>query len=379
MSVRLSSLSSPLPPTLLQHLRDINVRTAADLILTPPEALLRLLPHGSMTLGEVLDCVESVTHQVTGEAVLGDALYEAALSHEAEGEDVKSGVDGLDALLGGSFGGTSGGRALALHLIFRHLCDHARAVAVWMDTTGDLSADRIKHTLLAYAGPATSTVLERLHISLAFDLPSAYDVLESIRSVFMSPAPSDTTPRILVIDTITPLLGPHLSAVSSQGHAAMVTFMRTLRILAQTHLLCILVINSSTIVKSSNLASILTTATRKPALGPSFTFLTDATLWLARPPASELGDTSHDAANQGEIDEKSASDLRVAEVLRSRISVRIEFPLFVSCSGTSILMHPIRAAIENVVCIPNSRRNHRTCLIISRFDDHSHGHVLFGV
>ena len=72
-----------------------------------------------------------------------------------------------------------------------------------MDTTGDLSADRIKHTLPAYAGlvsslmqlivsitltlipKATSTVLERLHISLAFDLPSAYDVLESIRSVFM--------------------------------------------------------------------------------------------------------------------------------------------------------------------------------------------------
>lgn len=209
-------------------------------------------------------------------------------------------------------------------MIFRHLCDHARAVAVWMDTTGDLSADRIKHTLPAYAGLATSTVLERLHISLAFDLPSAYDVLESIRSVFMSPEPSDSTPRILVIDTITSLLGPHLSAVSSQGHAAMIAFMRTLRTLAQTHLLCILVINSSTIVKSSNPASMLTTVTRKPALGPSFTFLTDATLWLARPPASEPGDTSiisHDTANQGETSEKSAGDLRVAEVLRSRISL----------------------------------------------------------
>ena len=114
MSVRLSSLSSPLPPTLLQHLRDINVRTAADLILTPPEELLRLLPRGSTTLGEVLDCVESVTHQVAGEAVVGDALYEAAQFHEAESEDVMSGVDGLDALLGGSFGGTSGGRVIEI-------------------------------------------------------------------------------------------------------------------------------------------------------------------------------------------------------------------------------------------------------------------------
>ena len=115
----------------------------------------------------------------------------------------------------------------------------------------------------------------------------------------------------------------------------------------------------------------LTTATRKPALGPSFTFLTDATLWLAHPPASEPGDTStisHDAANQGEVDEKSASDLRVAEVLRSRISVRVVFSFFVSCFGISVLMHSIRAAIEDVVRIPNSRWDRQACLIIFRFD-----------
>ena len=126
----------------------------------------------------------------------------------------------------------------------------------------------------------------------------------------------------------------------------------------------------------------LTTVTRKPALGPSFTFLTDATLWLARPPASEPGDTSiisHDTANQGETSEKSAGDLRVAEVLRSRISVRAVFPFFVSCFGISVLMHSIRAAIEDVVRIPNSRWDRQACLIISRFDDLSHGHVLFGV
>ena len=142
------------------------------------------------------------------------------------------------------------------------------------------------------------------------------------------------------------------------------------------------VINSSTALKSSNPSSLFATTNRKPALGPSFTFLTDATLWLTRPPAPEPGDpsiTSHDAANQGEIDEKSAGDLRVAGVLRSRISVRLVFPLFVYHSKTSILMHSIRAAIENIVCIPNSRWDHQACLIISRFDDLSHGHVLFGV
>lgn len=46
------------------------------------------------------------------------------------------------------------------------------------------------------------------------------------------------------------------------------------------------------------------TAAGHPALGASFTFLTDATVWLTRPPGQDR-------------------ELRAAQVLRSRVSVRV--------------------------------------------------------
>lgn len=51
------------------------------------------------------------------------------------------------------------------------------------------------------------------------------------------------SPRItcIVVDTITPVLGPLLSAVSAQGHAIMDGLMREFRALAQKHSLSVLV------------------------------------------------------------------------------------------------------------------------------------------
>jgi|SRR5882762_4070415 len=105
----------------------------------------------------------------------------------------------------------------------------------------------------------TSTALQRLQVSLVFDIEGAHDVLESFSSsltvslLFLClllfadqyhlqvESSSETRIRILVIDPITPLLGPMLSAVSSQGHAIMTTFMRQLRALAQAFELSIFV------------------------------------------------------------------------------------------------------------------------------------------
>ncbi|THH14118.1 hypothetical protein EW146_g6183 [Bondarzewia mesenterica] len=331
MSIRLSNLSPALPPALLQNLSAINIKTAADLVFIPPDALLHSLPRGSTTLGELESCIDNVTGQVAAEGMSGDELLASEVASDLT--EVKSGVSELDELIGGSFSGTHGGNvieisgksgtgktALALHTVLSHLSQHGRDAAIWMDTTGDLSAQRLTHAMSSQAGPCTDTALERLHISLAFEIEAAYDILDNIRSVLTSTSSSDARPRILVIDTITPLLGPNLSATSSQGHAAMTTFMRSLRTLARTHALFILVLNSST-VSNTNSASAFAWTTHKPALGPSFTFLTDATLWLARPPPSALNPTSSAADDHDGDSDRDQQELRIAEVLRSRISV----------------------------------------------------------
>jgi len=72
------------------------------------------------------------------------------------------------------------------------------------------------------------------------------------------------------------------------GHAEMTIFMRLLRAAAQKHGLCILVLNDAT-------------AAGRPALGVYFASMSDATLWLAQVPGQD-------------------PELRIAEVLRSRIS-----------------------------------------------------------
>ncbi|TFY83535.1 hypothetical protein EWM64_g486 [Hericium alpestre] len=285
----------------------------------------------------------------------GEEAYEAEMESERQtgGEEVRSGVKELDNLLSGSFGGACGGRvvelsgesghgtgktALALHIVLSHLSTYELASSIWIDTTGDLSAERITRTYSSQKGPAVHSALERFHISLAFDIDVAYQVLDGIHAALSTVTADQPRPRIVVIDTITPFLGPQLSAVTSQGHATMVTFMRSLRSLAQAHSLSIIVINTSSSANPYNPASVFSTTARKPALGPSFTFLTDATLWMAHPPALTPASTASDAASTAPEAATGPSDpgslipseslawdneLRVVEVFRSRVSVSV--------------------------------------------------------
>ncbi|KAL4267073.1 hypothetical protein AB1N83_000677 [Pleurotus pulmonarius] len=76
----------------------------------------------------------------------------------------------------------------------------------------------------------------------------------------------------------------------------MVGFMRHLRALAQSSNASVLVINDSTSNGNNQLnPNAVFPTTRKPALGPSFPFLTDATLWITRRDSTMTGCISHTA------------------------------------------------------------------------------------
>ena len=96
-----------------------------------------------------------------------------------------------------------------------------------------------------------SLVLERLQISLAFDIDTAQalvdDLIQNINvraiacpSAFLTSS-FQAHRRILVIDAVTPLLGPLLGPASAQGHAIMTDFMRQLQFLAKSTNITILV------------------------------------------------------------------------------------------------------------------------------------------
>lgn len=83
----------------------------------------------------------------------------------------------------------------------------------------------------------------------------------------------------------------------------MTSFMQQLRVLARAHGLSVLVLNGTSAAAPRNPQSVFASTARKPALGPTFAFQTDATLWLARAPR-ELGAV--------------APNTHVAELLRAR-------------------------------------------------------------
>jgi len=173
----------------------------------------------------------------------------------------------------------SGKTSLLLQLVLHHLVYHLQSSVLWIDTTGDFSAVRAAEILELYDVPGASLALERLQVSVAFEVDAVHEVLEELRLSLSNPR---FRTRAIVVDSVTPLFGPLLSPVSSQGHAIMTGFMRQLRAFAQFFSMTVFVANASAAFTPFVPGSVSNNPNiRKPALGPSFTFLTDATLWLA--------------------------------------------------------------------------------------------------
>ncbi|KAH9838306.1 P-loop containing nucleoside triphosphate hydrolase protein [Rhodofomes roseus] len=315
--MRLQAISPSPPRALLDALAQLGIRTDTDLLFSAdPIDIFRKLPSSTLSLHDFHSFVAQVSQQASAPAVCGDVLFEQEKRKEENDlySDLTTGVRELDGLLGGlapprvievSGDRGSGKSSLALQVVLRHLSSDHNVGALWIDTTGDFSADSIPRLLESYEGhspEAVSTTLERLQVALAFDIETAHDVLEMLRTTLSTHPDAPPVTRCVVIDTVTSLLGSLLSAVSSQGHAIMTTFMRQLQTLAESFSLTILVINTSTKCTPRNPDSVFATTDRKPALGPSFTFLTDTTLWLARRETAEDGGATH-----------------VAEVFRSRL------------------------------------------------------------
>ncbi|KII84438.1 hypothetical protein PLICRDRAFT_147192 [Plicaturopsis crispa FD-325 SS-3] len=310
--MRLQTLVPHISAELIDALEQCGIRTDAELLFPGNIAdIYSRLPHGSTTLSELHNSFAIVAEKAAAPAFRADELLRIGA---VDAYDLSSGVHELDQLLGG-FGDNrlieisgdkaSGKTALALQIVLRHLSENSDYVAHWIDTTGEFSPQRAVTVLQSLGGNvAESTALERLQVSLAFDIEAAHDVLENLGATLGSPP----TVRCIVLDSVTPLLGPALNNVSSQGHATMTTFMRQLRAVAQRFKLTILVINSTAGCAPSNPHSAFSTTTRKPALGPSFTFLTDATLWLAKYPRTP---------NPDEMDTGEAPT-HIAEVFRSK-------------------------------------------------------------
>lgn len=315
--MRLHSFIPTIPSHLVSALEDCGIKTDTDLLFFDGSNIdiLAKLPPGIVSLREFEEYTSLVAEHASAPATRGDQELETVLLRQDENAaDVSCGVQELDALVGGFGGGRvfeisgekgSGKTALALQISLRMLTAHANTSVLWMDTCGGFSAERTLRLANELNAEAASTVLERLQVSLVLNIETAQDLIADLHSLMdAGTEPGTPRPRCIVIDSVTPLLAPLLTAFSAQGHATMTSFMRELRNLARTYYLTFLVINDTSSCLPHNPDSVFAFTTRKPALGPSFTFLTDCTLWLSKTKNTQ--------------EAREGTSMHVAEVFRSR-------------------------------------------------------------
>ncbi|KAG8829409.1 thioredoxin-disulfide reductase [Serendipita sp. 399] len=326
--MRLRSLLQTLPSCppdaqlegLLNELSSLQVTLAEDLILRgASEELYELFSPGLITKRDWTRLYDEIATFVMSVGINGRSRLQ-----EEEEQMQSSGLEGGNARIStridqvdrnivfpnwgiveiaGPSG--SGKTALMLHLALKHLMEHRQASAVWIDTLGSFSPEHakgVKDELLQRL--RTSSQIEeddplaKLEIIPCAELASAYDILERITAYGDVDSSSTACAHIVAIDPITPLIGPSLSATSSKGHALMVTFMRHLSAVAETHNVLFLVANTATRVRhvpsytpnEQIFSSTTTPVSRstdanpgyvsKPSLGPSFTYLTDMSLFI---------------------------------------------------------------------------------------------------
>ncbi|KAG2157975.1 P-loop containing nucleoside triphosphate hydrolase protein [Suillus bovinus] len=311
--MRLASVIPLIPAELVTALdQSCGIRTDTDLLFFGSSLdIIKKLPLGTVTLSDLEKFTESIAEQASVPGHRGDEILAATGRISEKHPRVSCGVKELDELVGG-FGDSrvfeisgakgSGKTALALQIVIQRLLSDADSYALWIDSSGDFSAE--KTTQLMRYFDVSDKVLERLQVSVGFNIEGVNDVLEALRISLSNSKSVEPTVQWIVLDSITPLLLPSLSAVSSQGHAMMITFMRRLRELSRTFGISIMVINGTSAAVPFNQSSAFASTIRKPALGPSFTFMTDCTIWLSK--------------TKDIPDPEGPFSVHVAEVFRSR-------------------------------------------------------------
>ncbi|THV07965.1 hypothetical protein K435DRAFT_959425 [Dendrothele bispora CBS 962.96] len=366
----------PLSVSLVEALARLAIHTSADLLLSDASNTLRSsqtplqsralniykrLPAGTISLRDLELCLLSVLKKIATPGIAASDLQSRPRTYLSSFPALNRLIDhdnsrGFPSQNVYEISGDheAGKSTLILNIVLRYLLSQPSDI-LWIDTTGDFAVDRsleILQNLMEepqYSYPPTidldsdmdpfapsppslesikEDALTRLHVSVAFDIQTTYEILDSLGLSTNSSA-TFVPIQCLVIDALTPLLSPHLSAVSAQGHSLVTTFMHQLKILAVKFDLVVFVINNATLLPPtqnqvnsdpntvaltssfSHSRSIFPFVNKKPALGPSFPYMTDATLWIAE--WQDVSEAGGDIPGDG-------TTLHMIEIFRSRMS-----------------------------------------------------------
>ncbi|KIY68825.1 hypothetical protein CYLTODRAFT_453179 [Cylindrobasidium torrendii FP15055 ss-10] len=235
--MRLLSLKTIVPQNVALALAALGVHTENDLLFQ--ESALELwqrLPKDTVSLKELQAIISKTAEFFSAQATSFAELPPPPVR-------LRSGIPVLDSVTS-SFDGlvvefagddNSGNATLALNLVLRLLDANEDYGVLWIDTSGGFPAETVVH--LVDSMLLSPSLPDRLSVAPALDLDAVYPILWSLLGQ------SESTPKVIVIDTIASLLGPYMSGASAQGQAIMAGFMRQLRETAIKLGLKVLVLN----------------------------------------------------------------------------------------------------------------------------------------
>ncbi|KAG8213242.1 hypothetical protein J3R82DRAFT_11710, partial [Butyriboletus roseoflavus] len=191
--MRLHSLIPTIPSDFVNVLEACGIRTDTDILFSgTPIDILQRLPPGVVSLADLKTYIGLVAESTSARGIRGDELYTEELQRRRDHDtDITCGVAELDTLVSGFGNGRvfeisgdrgSGKTSLVLQIALRLLTTCRDVSVLWMDTTGGFSAERTSEIAQQLDGEGSSTVLERLQVSLVLNIETAHALLEDIES-----------------------------------------------------------------------------------------------------------------------------------------------------------------------------------------------------
>lgn len=236
---------------LLNALINLRLALPQDVVLRySAEQLFHLLPVDCISRKQWNSLYEEITTFLVADVSKGDELYQQELLPRACQSSVCTlGLPSIDSAIDlpqdgvvelAGFAG-SGKTVFLNHMVVKYLLDNEDRSVMWIDTLGSFSPELASQVVEQLKAKKENDALLRLQVASCPDLASVYDILEGVETQSKDQQIVGPKLRMIVIDPITPLLGPSLSAVSSKGHAMMVTFMRYLMSLAKQYRILVFV------------------------------------------------------------------------------------------------------------------------------------------
>ncbi|PVF99532.1 P-loop containing nucleoside triphosphate hydrolase protein [Serendipita vermifera] len=281
---------------LIEALSILGIVNAQDFLLHYLTSdLFQRLPEGVVEKILLKKLYEYISSVLMSDATRGDVQYARERSLATKlGDPPNTGITQVDLKVRlphcgivevAGLSGT-GKTFLVMNIIIKYLLQYESALAMWFDPLGNFSPERgsgIAHRLVETFPEGYADPLTRLQVSAATDLAATYDVLEKMEAQLKETGYGVERVKLVVFDPVTPLLGPNLSATSSKGHALMASFMRHLSSLAKQYGLLIFLINTATRVRvpPPEAGEPVPKPAYKPSLGPSFSHMTDMSLFMS--------------------------------------------------------------------------------------------------